>query len=115
MTTRIEIGRDGEDRAASWYQDRGFRVVARNWRVREGEIDLIATRGDDLVVFCEVKRRTTDRYGRGAEAVGWRKQQRIRAVALHWLSRQDGRFPEIRFDVAEVDAAGEVAVIEAAF
>lgn len=114
MATRNEIGRHGEDRAALWYEARGFRVVARNWRVRDGEIDLILAL-DGLVVFCEVKRRTSDRYGRGAEAVGWRKQQRIRAVALHWLSQLDRRVPEIRFDVAEVDAAGAVEVIEAAF
>lgn len=114
MATRNEIGRAGEDRAAAWYEANGFQVVARNWRVRAGEIDLILARGG-LVVFCEVKRRTSGRYGTGAEAVVWRKQQRIRTVALHWLDQAGHRVPEIRFDVAQVDADGAVEVIEGCF
>jgi putative endonuclease len=114
VVSRNDVGRAGEDRAAAWYETQGFVVVARNWRVRAGEIDLIVYRGG-LVVFCEVKTRSSARFGGGAEAVGWRKQQRIRTVALHWLGQQDRRVPEIRFDVVQVDPAGTVDVIEGCF
>jgi putative endonuclease len=114
VASRNEIGRAGEDRAAAWYEHNGYEVVARNWRVRAGEIDLIAAR-PGLVVFCEVKTRSSRRYGAGAEAVDWRKQQRIRTVALHWLAQLGHRVPDIRFDVAQVDAAGTVEVIEGCF
>ncbi len=120
MAHNVETGRAGEDAAAAWYEANGFEVVARNWRVREGEIDLIATR-PGLVVFCEVKARTTCRFGAGAEAVGWRKQQRIRTVALRWLAQGDrgarsGRVPDLRFDVAEVDSRyGTIEVLEGCF
>lgn len=122
MAHNVETGRAGEDVAAAWYEIRGFEVVARNWRVREGEIDLIAARSG-LVVFCEVKARSTSRFGVGAEAVGWRKQQRIRTVALRWLEanrngrpRGVGRVPDIRFDVAQVDSRhGTIEVLEGCF
>jgi putative endonuclease len=114
MATRNEIGRSGEDLAAAWYEAHGFEVVARNWRVRQGEIDLILA-APGLVVFCEVKRRSSGRYGTGAEAVNWRKQQRIRTVALHWLGQLNQRVADIRFDVAQVDGDGTVDVIEGCF
>lgn len=114
MAAKDEVGRYGERFAAEWYSGRGYEIVARNWRVRAGEIDLIVARGE-IVVFCEVKRRMSGAFGSGAEAVGWRKQQRIRTVARHWLAQQDSWVPEIRFDVAVVDGAGHVEVIEAAF
>ncbi len=114
MAAKDEVGRYGERFAADWYAGRGYEIVARNWRVRAGEIDLIAARGE-VVVFCEVKRRMSNAFGSGAEAVDWRKQQRIRTVARHWLAQQESWVPEIRFDVAVVDGAGHVEVIEAAF
>jgi len=114
MAAKDEVGRYGERFAADWYTERGYEIVARNWRVRAGEIDLIAA-GPDVVVFCEVKRRTSGAFGSGAEAVGWRKQQRIRTVARHWLAEQESWVPQLRFDVAVVDGAGHVEVIEACF
>jgi putative endonuclease len=100
--------------AAAWYEANGFEVLARNWRIRAGEIDIIAAR-PDLVVFCEVKSRTSARYGSGAEAVNWRKQQRIRTVALHWLEQVDRHFADMRFDVAAVDGDGNIDLIEGCF
>lgn len=114
MAAKDEVGRYGEQFAVAWYAERGYEIVARNWRVRAGEIDLIAARAN-VVVFCEVKRRMGRAFGSGAEAVDWRKQQRIRTVARHWLAQQDGWVPELRFDVAVVDGAGHVEVIEACF
>ncbi len=100
--------------AAAWYEANGFEVLARNWRIRAGEIDIIAAR-PDLVVFCEVKSRTSARYGSGAEAVNWRKQQRVRTVALRWLEQVDRHFADMRFDVASVDGDGNIDLIEGCF
>jgi putative endonuclease len=114
MATRQEIGRAGEDRAVAWYEAHGYRVLDRNWRTRNGEIDIVAG-GGGVVVFCEVKTRTTTRFGRGAEAVGPTKQRRIRGLALSWLQQSEQRFDEVRFDVADVDGAGNIEVLQACF
>ena len=55
------LGRSGEDEAAAWYAAHGYEVLARNWRCRAGELDLIVARGR-LVVFCEVKSRSSARF-----------------------------------------------------
>ncbi len=98
---------------AAWYQERGYRVVDRNWRCRAGELDLVLRRGG-LVVFCEVKTRSSDAFGLPAEAVGRQKQQRIRVLAARWLDESPSPAAEIRFDVASV-LADEIEVIQAAF
>ena len=104
----------GEDLAAEWYRRHGYEVVERNWRCRDGEVDLIARSGRTLV-FCEVKTRTSAIWGTPAEAVGAAKQARIRRLAARWLSAWRGPRPgSVRFDVAAVQG-GEVTVIEGAF
>ncbi len=117
MDPRRALGAAGESLAAAWYEEHGFEVLERNWRRREGEIDLIVRRGR-LVVFCEVKTRRGSRYGTGAEAVVVPKQRRIRRLATRWLSELTpavGRDRvEVRFDVAEV-TGHSVSVIEDAF
>ena len=114
---RQVLGRSGEDAATAWYEDAGYEVLERNWSRREGEVDLIARRGR-TVVFCEVKTRTSDRYGSGAEAVLPAKQRRIRRLASRWLTEltpASGRaLVEVRFDVVSI-TAGEIEVIEDAF
>jgi putative endonuclease len=113
----LQVGRHGEATAASWYEDAGYEILDRNWRRREGEIDLIVRRGR-TVVFCEVKTRTSDRFGTGAESVLEAKQRRIRRLASRWLSEltpASGRTRvEVRFDVVSI-TAGVVDVIEDAF
>lgn len=112
---RRRLGAQGEDRAAAWYAARGYAVVARNWRCREGELDLVCTR-HRCVVVCEVKTRSSLAYGHPAEAVTAAKQARIRGLALRWLAEADLPFRprELRFDVAAL-LPGEISVIEAAF
>jgi putative endonuclease len=108
------LGSRGEALAAAWYEAAGYEVVARNWRCREGEIDLVVQRGGELV-FCEVKTRTSDRFGVPAEAVTAAKQQRMRELAARFLAECGaGRGRGLRFDVACV-VGGRVQVIEAAF
>jgi putative endonuclease len=118
MTTRLgmqrlALGGSGERAVARWYVERGGRVLDRNWRCRNGELDLVVEVGR-TVVFCEVKARSSSRYGQGFEAVTYAKQQRLRRLALLWLSTRQEGFASLRFDVASVDG-GTVTVIEAAF
>lgn len=107
------LGTAGEARAAAWYQANGYQVVARNWRCREGELDLVLRRGP-TVVFCEVKARSSDAFGLPAEAVSRTKRQRLRALAGRWLDEAPFRARDIRFDVASV-LDGEIEVLEGAF
>lgn len=97
-----------------WYTQRGYALVARNWRCQAGEIDLIVSAAK-VLVFCEVKARANSQYGGPQAAVGWQKQRRVRRLAAIWLAelRPTGYF-EIRFDVAAV-VGTHVQVIEAAF
>ena len=111
---RAALGASGEAAAARWYEAAGYAIVARNWRCRDGELDLIAEKGR-LYVFCEVKTRRTDAFGLPAEAVDRRKQVRIRRLAARWLAEvAPARGRSIRFDVASV-RDGVVEVIEEAF
>lgn len=115
---RRTLGRAGEDAAAAWYEAHGYEVVDRNWRPAGGggELDIVATRRQQgLVVFSEVKTRSTARYGSGFAAVDHRKQQRLRTLALRWLSQQDRHWPDLRFDVVDVDGRGHVQVRTGAF
>lgn len=113
----MQLGADGESLAQVWYEEHGYEVLEKNWRRREGEVDLIVRSGR-TVAFCEVKTRTDDRFGTGAEAVVVAKQRRIRRLATRWLSEltpASGRDRvDIRFDVVSI-TAGQVEVIEDAF
>ncbi len=108
MDGRITLGRRGEDLACRMFERLGFTVEDRNYRCALGEIDVVAGRRD-LVVFCEVKTRTSDRFGDPAEAVNWRKQARLRRLAGHWLAAHPGPRRDVRFDVVSVvvGATGE--------
>ena len=113
-----ELGRAGEHAALDWYRDRGYSVVARNWRCVLGELDLVVARGG-LLVFCEVKTRRGSLMGGGHEAVTARKQRKIRQLAEVFLLAT-GRDPSrARFDVASVlaraNGAISVEVFEDAF
>ena len=110
---RRVLGSDGEAAVASWYEEHGYVVVVRNWRCREGELDLIVRRGRTFV-FCEVKTRSSDAFGLPQEAVTRTKQTRIRHLAARWLSEEEVRAVGIRFDVASV-RSGAVEVLEGAF
>ena len=114
---RRGLGTCGEDAVAHWYEERGYMVASRNWRVREGELDLVLQRGHTLV-FCEVKTRRGDSFGTPFEAVTVTKQRRLRTLAMRWLSEHRVRAGELRFDVAAVRVRGavrEIEVLEAAF
>jgi putative endonuclease len=96
-----DLGARGERIAVAYLTDAGLRVLDRNWRCREGEIDLVAREGDALV-FCEVKTRRGTGYGHPVEAVTLAKRRRIRTLAQRWLAAHDDHAPEVRFDVVGV-------------
>ena len=110
---RRALGASGEDRVAAWYEARGYEIEARNWRCRQGELDLVARKGG-VVVFCEVKTRSSTAFGAPVEAVTPAKRARLRALAARWLDEAPRAAREIRFDVASV-LAGEIEVLEGAF
>jgi len=115
---RRVVGRNGEDAAAAWYTAAGYEILGRNWRVREGELDLVV-RGAGVIAFCEVKTRRGDAFGLPAEAVTPRKQQRLRLLAGRWLRDHAESYGGLRFDVASVGPDGRggwnVDVISNAF
>ena len=96
-----ELGRRGEELAAAHLQERGLTVLARNWRCRYGELDVVARDGETLVVV-EVKTRSGVGYGLPAEAVTGRKAARIRRLAAAWMAADGRRWTDVRFDVVAV-------------
>ncbi|MCM2421928.1 YraN family protein [Streptomyces sp. RKAG293] len=89
MNARAARGRYGEELAARWLATAGLRVLERNWRCRGGEVDIVASEGDALVM-CEVKTRTGGDYEHPMAAVTPRKAERLRLLAECWLSEHGG-------------------------
>jgi putative endonuclease len=110
-------GAQGEALAARWYEHKGYEVLARNWRCRHGEIDLVVRSGT-CVVFCEVKTRSNDGFGAGSESVTPDKQRRIRRLAASWLAElgpaSSRPWVDVRFDVVSI-TGGRLEVVEGAF
>jgi putative endonuclease len=121
LARHIDTGRLGERVATRYLERNGYRLVERNYRTREGEIDLIASRGT-MLVFCEVKALrvgSTRGPSHPLEGVGPAKRRQVRRIARSWLaerqatrSRPAGR--EIRFDAIGIllSSAGEVQRLE---
>ena len=105
MNTKV-AGNFGEDCAAKFLADNGYTIVARNFRIRSAEIDIIAQR-DGVLAFVEVKARSNVRHGLPSEAVTLRKQKKIIEAASVFL--QDERFCDCscRFDVVEIYLSGK--------
>jgi putative endonuclease len=114
----LELGSLGERIAATYLTDAGLRVLDRNWRCREGELDIVA-RDRDALVFCEVKTRRGVGFGHPVEAVTGAKQRKLRTLAQRWLATHDEHAPELRFDVVGVlvrpDRPALVTHLRAAF
>lgn len=91
-------GKWGEERASVYLRLKGYRVLEKNYRVPQGEIDLIASRNNTLV-FVEVKTRRGSAQGTPLEAVSPHKVKRLSAAAAVYLARRKGPAPLCRFDV----------------
>ena len=108
-----QMGGDGEYDVHDYLLGQGYHILAMNYRRFTGEIDVIAEKGG-TIVFSEVKRRTSARYGRPAEAVTPAKQRRIVRTALLFLQEKHLTESPVRFDVIEL-LPGHLNHIESAF
>lgn len=108
----VERGQAGEDRAAAYLEAQGHRVIARNVRRREGEIDLVTVDGETLV-FVEVKLRRGDATGRAVEAVTRAKQARLVRLAEAFAAEHPELPAALRIDLVGIDlgVGGQVAAI----
>lgn len=95
------LGRAGEQLAAEHLEKQGWSILARNWRCQQGELDIVASDGEQ-VVFCEVKARSGVDYGSPLEAVDRHKIHRVRQLARAWLEQQRLTGCRVRFDVISV-------------
>ncbi|BDC95483.1 MULTISPECIES: YraN family protein [Treponema] len=100
------VGNAGEDRAASFMASLGYSIVARNWRTRNGEIDIIASK-DDVLVFAEVKTLPSGNMETLSHELGKRKQKRIVETAKFFLANnREYNDSKVRFDALIVDMPG---------
>jgi putative endonuclease len=99
--TGKRTGKHGEDLAAVWLAEAGYRIIERNYRCLFGEIDIVAQEGDTLV-FVEVKSRRSGAFGAPELAVGLEKQRKISRISLHYLAERHWSHRPARFDVVAV-------------
>jgi putative endonuclease len=98
VNAKDSLGRSGEQAAVEYLERAGLRILDRNWRCAEGEIDIVAAERQVLVV-CEVKTRSSTRYGSPLEAITRSKRARLRRLAIRWLVAHGVLFDEVRIDV----------------
>lgn len=108
MAEKDERGRAGEQVAADYLERRGYTILARNWRAPDGEIDLVATDGADLVVV-EVKTRRSDGYGHPLEAVDERKRRRLWRLGVAWAAAHPDLARGLRLRLDAIGIVGEDA------
>lgn len=114
-TWRRRRGDAAEDRALAAARERGLTCLARNFRCRQGELDLILKDGDDLIV-AEVRYRGRDDFGEATTSVNYRKRRRIIAATRYFLVRHPEHADRaIRFDVVGIGPGERLEWIEAAF
>jgi len=114
---RGATGRRGEELAAAFLRQQGYTLVERNFRLRSGEIDIIA-RDRETLVFVEVKTRSCSRFGTPFDAVDGRKQQQIGQTALAYLAARGMADCAVRFDVVAVyldDGEPRIELLKNAF
>lgn len=104
-------GREGEHIAALFLENKGFRIIERNFKTHCGEIDIIASYGNELV-FVEVKARKGYSFGIGADAVNYAKKMRLSNAAEIYISKNGAKYGGFRFDVISVDLPS-MRIIEA--
>jgi putative endonuclease len=107
---RQAFGKTGEELAVAELERRGYAIVARRYRTKHGEIDIVARDGETMV-FVEVKARATAEFGTAAEAVTRRKQRQLALMATDYVARNHITNSACRFDVVAIDGTGETAVI----
>ena len=101
MYERHQLGKEGEDEATKYIEKQGYQIIQRNFRCKQGEIDIIAKDNVEYV-FIEVKTRQNKNYGMPCEAVNEKKQKHIWNAAKYYLHIHKLENKYIRFDVIEV-------------
>lgn len=96
-----EIGRWGEKKAKSFLKEKGYKIIAENFRVKQGEIDLIVKK-KNVLVFVEVKTRKTNFFGPPQAAVNFQKQRKIKTIAKLFLLKNEFKNYKKRFDVISI-------------
>jgi putative endonuclease len=101
LNAKDALGKHGEQLAAEYLQQAGFRILDRNWRCAEGEIDIVMV-DRRVLVACEVKTRSGIGYGTPLEAITRQKVRRLRHLAIRWVQANGVLFDEVRVDAVEV-------------
>jgi putative endonuclease len=102
MAQNIELGKSGEALIAEYLTNKGYLIIDRNWRIKGGEIDLIASSSTGVIVFIEVKTRSSESFGHPLEAINSSKQSRLMRLALAWLLAHKKWNSPYRIDCAAV-------------
>lgn len=101
MKNNCTLGKIGENFAKDFLENEGYEILATNFRCYFGEIDIIGKR-DNVIVFVEVKARTSQRFGMPADAVNRKKQKHITAAAKYFLTAYKGEWTSVDFQVVEI-------------
>lgn len=119
-SNRRATGARAEQHAADYLAEAGYAIIARNWRCRSGELDIVALL-DGTLVIVEVRSRRDGRFGDALESVEWRKQAQVRQTAVVFMQQTNRHSVNVRFDVIAValrpedGAIAELRHVEAAF
>jgi putative endonuclease len=106
------LGHAGEQATSKLLISRGYRILDRNWRIKEGELDVVALSPNNEIVFVEVKTRTSNDYGDPLEAISAAKLHRLQRLALAWLATNQRLGSTYRIDVSGVllGRSGELSI-----
>lgn len=106
------VGEFGEHAVAEFIRRQGNAIIERNWRIKEGEIDIVAQLTDGSFIFVEVKTRTSVAFGHPLEAINSSKAHRLQRLALAWLATHQRLGQDYRIDCAAVNlsASGQVTI-----
>lgn len=96
------LGVDGEEIATRFLIENGFRILDRNWRIRRGELDIVALSSDGEIVICEVKTRRSSAFGDPIESITPKKSLRLHHLALAWLATHERLGSPYRVDVIAI-------------
>lgn len=118
LPPHLASGQAAEDAACLHLEAAGYQILARNYRARVGELDVVALEGSTLAIV-EVRYRASDRFGGGAASIDWRKQRKIvRTTQALLHARRDLATLRVRFDVVEVNGpagVGDCRLLRGAF
>ena len=113
LTLKRRQGNEGEDKACEYLKKRGYKILARNYAAKTGEIDIIASLRNALI-FVEVKTRADNAYGGALAAVGAAKQDKITKTAINYIKENKPRFDAVMFDIITL-TGGRLEHIKNAF